>query len=81
LIVEEGWPLSYAAAAFQVSWPTPSHWRSGRALVAVRLLLGSPPGAWLGASWATRMRAATLHAVLGVQRVADLTRRCTSARF
>jgi hypothetical protein len=57
----------------------PSHWRSGRALVAVSLLLGSLPGAWLGASWATRMRAATLHPVLGVQRVADLTRRCTSA--
>ena len=55
----------------------PSHWRSGRALVAVSLLLGSLPGAWLGASWATRMR--TLHPVLGVQRVADLTRRCTSA--
>jgi hypothetical protein len=45
----------------------------------VSLLLGSLPGAWLGASWATRMRAGTLHPVLGVQRVADLAQRCTSA--
>lgn len=34
--------------------------------VAVSLLLGSLPGAWMGASWATRMRAATLYRVLGV---------------
>jgi uncharacterized membrane protein YfcA len=32
----------------------------------VSLLAGSLPGAWVGASWATRMRAATLHRVLGV---------------
>jgi uncharacterized membrane protein YfcA len=38
-----------------------SHW-----FVAVSLLLGSLPGAWMGASWATRMRAATLYRVLGV---------------
>ncbi len=34
--------------------------------VTVSLLLGSLPGAWMGASWATRMRAATLYRVLGV---------------
>jgi uncharacterized membrane protein YfcA len=38
-----------------------AHW-----FVAGSLLLGSLPGAWLGAAWATRMRAATLHRVLGV---------------
>jgi uncharacterized protein len=32
--------------------------------VAVNLLAGSLVGAWAGASWATRMRAATLHRVL-----------------
>ena len=32
-----------------------AHW-----LVAVSLLAGSLPGAWVGASWATRMRAAML---------------------
>ena len=37
-----------------------SHWS-----VAVTLLVGSLPGAWLGAAWATRMRADTLHRVLG----------------
>jgi uncharacterized protein len=37
------------------------HW-----FVAVSLLLGSLPGAWVGASWATRMRTATLYRVLGV---------------
>jgi uncharacterized membrane protein YfcA len=36
------------------SWP----------VVAI-LLVGSLPGAWFGASWATRMRADTLHRVLG----------------
>lgn len=36
------------------------HW-----VVAVSLLCGSPPGAWIGASWATRMRTATLYRVLG----------------
>ncbi len=38
-----------------------AHW-----CVAVSLLLGSLPGAWVGAAWATRVRAATLHRVLGV---------------
>jgi uncharacterized membrane protein YfcA len=38
-----------------------SHW-----LVAVNLLAGSLAGAWAGASWATRMRAAVLHKVLAV---------------
>ncbi|MGY1696254.1 MULTISPECIES: TSUP family transporter [unclassified Geodermatophilus] len=37
-----------------------AHWP-----VAVSLLAGSLPGAWVGASWATRVRAATLHRVLG----------------
>lgn len=36
-----------------------AHWS-----VAATLLAGSLPGAWLGAGWATRMRAATLHRVL-----------------
>lgn len=36
-----------------------SHW-----LVAVSLLAGSLVGAWVGASWATRMRTATLQKVL-----------------
>ena len=39
---------------------------AGYWFVAVSLLLGSLPGAWMGASWATRMRAATLYRVLGV---------------
>ena len=38
-----------------------AHW-----LVAVSLLAGSLPGAWVGVSWATRVRAATLYRVLGV---------------
>jgi uncharacterized membrane protein YfcA len=38
-----------------------AHW-----FVAASLLAGSLPGAWVGAAWATRMRAATLHRVLGV---------------
>ena len=38
-----------------------AHWS-----VAAALLLGSLPGAWAGASWATRLRAAALHRVLGV---------------
>ena len=36
-----------------------SHWT-----IAVNLLVGSMVGAWLGASWATRMRPATLYRVL-----------------
>ncbi|MGK5112800.1 TSUP family transporter [Geodermatophilus sp. CPCC 205506] len=36
------------------------HW-----FVAVSLLVGSLPGAWVGASWAIRMRATTLYRVLG----------------
>jgi uncharacterized protein len=34
--------------------------------IAVNLLAGSLVGAWVGASWATRMRSATLHKVLAV---------------
>jgi uncharacterized protein len=37
------------------------HWA-----VAANLLVGSLAGAWLGATWATRMRAHTLHRVLAV---------------
>ena len=37
------------------------HWT-----IVVNLLAGSLAGAWLGASWATRMRTATLHKVLAV---------------
>lgn len=37
------------------------HWQ-----VAVNLLAGSLAGAWIGASWATRMRTATLYRVLAV---------------
>jgi uncharacterized membrane protein YfcA len=45
-----------------VSWSalTP-HWP-----VVLSLLAGSLPGAWVGASWATRMRSATLYRVLAV---------------
>ena len=38
-----------------------SHWT-----VVVNLLVGSLVGAWLGASWATKMRTATLYRVLAV---------------
>lgn len=37
-----------------------AHWP-----IVVGLLAGSLPGAWLGASWATRVRDATLYRVLG----------------
>jgi uncharacterized protein len=37
------------------------HW-----IIVVNLLAGSLAGAWLGASWATRMRSATLYRVLAV---------------
>jgi uncharacterized protein len=37
------------------------HW-----MIVVNLLAGSLAGAWLGASWATRMRSATLYKVLAV---------------
>ncbi len=42
-------------AALAPQWP-----------IAVNLLAGSLAGAWLGASWATRMRTTTLHRVLAV---------------
>lgn len=38
-----------------------SHWT-----IVVNLLIGSLLGAWIGASWAIRMRAATLHRVLSI---------------
>ena len=38
-----------------------THWT-----IAVNLLAGSLVGAWLGASWATRMRSTTLYRVLAV---------------
>jgi uncharacterized protein len=50
------------ARLFAVSWAEVSpHW-----LVAMNLLAGSLIGAWLGASWATRMRSTTLYRVLAV---------------
>lgn len=50
------------ARLFAVSWAEVSpHWP-----VAVNLLAGSLAGAWLGASWATRMRSTTLYRVLAV---------------
>jgi uncharacterized membrane protein YfcA len=45
-----------------VPWSAVSpHWP-----VAVNLLAGSLIGAWTGATWATRMRSATLYRVLAV---------------
>jgi uncharacterized membrane protein YfcA len=43
---------------------------AGHWFVAATLLAGSLPGAWIGASWATRMQVATLHRVLGALLVA-----------
>lgn len=50
------------ARLFSVGWSdlSPRWW------VAVNLLAGSLVGAWLGATWATRMRSATLYRVLAV---------------
>ncbi len=39
---------------------------NGYWFAAVNLLAGSLVGAWIGATWATRMRSATLHRVLAV---------------
>jgi uncharacterized membrane protein YfcA len=50
------------ARLVSVPWSSVSpHW-----FVAVNLLAGSLVGAWLGATWATRMRSATLYRVLAV---------------
>ena len=50
------------ARLFSVPWSDVSpHW-----FVAVNLLAGSLVGAWVGATWATRMRSATLYRVLAV---------------
>jgi len=50
------------ARLFSVPWSSLSpHW-----FVAVNLLAGSLVGAWVGATWATRMRSATLYRVLAV---------------
>src|SRR5829696_6235693 len=50
------------ARLFSVPWSCLSpHW-----FVAVNLLAGSLVGAWVGATWATRMRSATLYRVLAV---------------
>ena len=50
------------ARLFSVAWSSLSpHW-----FVAVNLLAGSLVGAWVGATWATRMRSATLYRVLAV---------------
>ena len=37
-------------------------------MVAANLLAGSVPGAWLGATWATRLRSRTLHRVIAGRR-------------
>ena len=50
------------ARLFAVPWSSVApYW-----FVVVNLLAGSLVGAWLGASWATRMRSATLYRVLAV---------------
>ena len=50
------------ARLVSVPWSAVSpHWT-----VAVNLLAGSLIGAWIGATWATRMRSATLYRVLAV---------------
>jgi uncharacterized membrane protein YfcA len=49
-------PARLFAVPFSALLP---HWT-----IVVNLLAGSLPGAWLGASWATRMRSATLYRVL-----------------
>jgi uncharacterized membrane protein YfcA len=51
-------PARLAAVPLAVLAP---HWP-----IAVNLLAGSLAGAWVGASWATRLRTATLHKVLAV---------------
>jgi len=58
LVVVAAIPSRLAAVPLDV---VAAHW-----FVAVSLLAGSLPGAWMGASWATRMRAATLYRVLSV---------------
>lgn len=58
VVVLSALPARLTAVPFDV---LAAHW-----FVAGSLLLGSLPGAWLGAAWATRMRGATLHRVLGV---------------
>jgi uncharacterized protein len=51
-------PARLAAVPLAVLAP---HWP-----IAVNLLAGSLAGAWVGASWATKMRTATLHKVLAI---------------
>ncbi|MGY1673785.1 sulfite exporter TauE/SafE family protein [Geodermatophilus sp. SYSU D00710] len=48
----------------------PSDQLAAHGIVAASLLAGSLPGAWTGAAWATRMRAATLYRVLALLLVA-----------
>jgi uncharacterized membrane protein YfcA len=58
IVVLTALPARLVAVSFSDLAP---HW-----FVTVNLLLGSLGGAWLGASWATRMRSATLYRVLAV---------------
>jgi len=58
IVVLSAFPARLAAVPLDT---LAAHW-----FIAGSLLLGSLPGAWLGATWATRMRAATLHRILGV---------------
>jgi uncharacterized membrane protein YfcA len=46
---------------------------NGYWFVVVNLLAGSLVGAWIGVTWATRMRSATLHRVLAVLLVLIVT--------
>ncbi|MFD0481417.1 sulfite exporter TauE/SafE family protein [Kineococcus sp. GCM10028916] len=58
LVVLTALPARLASVPFE---RVAEHWS-----VIANLLLGSLVGAWLGASWATRMRSATLYKVLAV---------------
>jgi uncharacterized protein len=58
VVVASALPARLAAVPFSDLTP---HWT-----IVVNLLAGSIVGAWLGASWATRMRSSTLHRVLAI---------------
>ncbi|GAA2736752.1 sulfite exporter TauE/SafE family protein [Streptomyces nogalater] len=62
VVVLTALPARLAAVSFS---DLGAHWT-----VAVNLLAGSLPGAWAGASWAVRMRTATLYKVLAALMVA-----------
>ncbi len=58
VVVTTALPFRTAAVPFAM---LATHW-----IVIVNLLAGSLAGAWFGAGWATRLRSATLHRVIGV---------------